>query len=144
MSDEVGREPQYEVFADQFLEHARDGIYNAYVDRPACLSLLGDVAGKRVLDAACDPGLYATELAAAETWNRGRQVHYWLTPLQATCEVIFQAGFLIERLIELRPLPEAAALEPERYERLAREPPGFMAFRLVPRPGVQPPVADVP
>ena len=29
MSDEVGRQPQYEVFADEFLEHAQDGIYNA-------------------------------------------------------------------------------------------------------------------
>ena len=80
MSDEVGRRPQYELFADEFLEHARDGFYNAYVDRPACLSLLGDVAGKRVLDAACGP---------------------------------------------------------DRYERLAREPTGFMAFRLVPRPSVR-------
>jgi ubiquinone/menaquinone biosynthesis C-methylase UbiE len=62
MSDEVGRQPQYEAFADAFLEHARDGFANAHYDRPACLSLLGDVAGKRVLDAACGPGLYATEL----------------------------------------------------------------------------------
>jgi SAM-dependent methyltransferase len=236
MSDEVGRRPQYELFADEFLEHARDGFYNAYVDRPACLSLLGDVAGKRVLDAACGPGLYAAELVRRgarvtgfdqsprmveicrervgqgdfrvhdladpidwlpdacvdlvlfalaleyiddrvaalrefrrvlhphgalilsrlhptgdwlrnggdyfdvrvihETWSKGWQLHYWLAPLQATCEEIYQAGFLIERLIEPRPVPEAAALEPERYERLASEPTGFMAFRLVPRPAV--------
>jgi ubiquinone/menaquinone biosynthesis C-methylase UbiE len=31
-------------------------------DRPACLTLLGDVVEKRVLDAACGPGLYAEEL----------------------------------------------------------------------------------
>jgi len=58
----VGREPQYDVFADEFLGHARDGFYNAGYDRPACLALLGDVRGKRVLDAACGPGLYAAEL----------------------------------------------------------------------------------
>ena len=60
----MGRQPQYEAFAEEFLRHARDGFYNAHVDRPACLRLLGDVAGKRVLDAACGPGLYARELLA--------------------------------------------------------------------------------
>jgi hypothetical protein len=41
----VGREPQYEVFADEFLDHATDGFFNAHYDRPACLDLLGDVEG---------------------------------------------------------------------------------------------------
>ena len=62
MSDPVGREPQYDVFADEFARHAERGFFNGHYDRPACLSLLGDVAGKRVLDAACGPGLYAAEL----------------------------------------------------------------------------------
>ena len=69
MDGGVGREPQYDAFADQFLEHAQGGFFNAYYDRPACLALLGDVAGKRVLDAACGPGLYAAELV-----RRGAQV----------------------------------------------------------------------
>ncbi|MET7768817.1 class I SAM-dependent methyltransferase [Nocardia sp. NPDC005366] len=64
MTDRVGPEPQYDVFADEFLAHARDGFYNAHYDRPACLELLGDVAGRTVLDAACGPGLYAQELLA--------------------------------------------------------------------------------
>jgi SAM-dependent methyltransferase len=235
MSDHVGREPQYETFADDFLGHAKDGFFNAHYDRPACLSLLGNVAGQRVLDAACGPGLYAEELVRRgadvigfdqsprmvelcrdrvgqgdfrvhdladpitwlpdssvdlvlfalaieyvddrvaalrelrrvlrpggalvfsrlhptgdwlrhggsyfdvrvihETWSIGWQVHYWLAPLEITCEEIFQAGFLIERLLEPRPVPEAAALDPADYEQLTREPRGFMAFRLVPRPG---------
>lgn len=62
MSDQVGRDPQYEAFADDFDRHAERGFFNGHYDRPACLSLLGDVAGKRVLDAACGPGLYAEEL----------------------------------------------------------------------------------
>jgi SAM-dependent methyltransferase len=62
--DAVGSHPQYDEFADEFLEHARDGFYNAHYDRPACLALLGDVAGRTVLDAACGPGLYAEELTA--------------------------------------------------------------------------------
>ena len=69
MDAEVGREPQYDVFADEFLGHAQGGFYNACYDRPACLALLGDVTGKRVLDAACGPGLYAAELI-----GRGAQV----------------------------------------------------------------------
>lgn len=56
------RQPQYEAFADEFLGHAEHSLFNAYYDRPACLDLLGDVTGKRVLDAACGPGLYAAEL----------------------------------------------------------------------------------
>ena len=233
MDAEVGRDPQYDVFADEFLDHAESGFFNAYYDRPACLALLGDVAGKRVLDAACGPGLYAAELirrgaqvvgfdhsprmvqicrarvsegefrvhdlgdridwlpdgcvdlalcalaieyvddrvnalselrrvlrpggalvmsrlhptgdwlrhggnyfdvrTIEETWSRGWTVRYWLAPLERTCEEIFAAGFLIERLTEPRPVPEAAAIDPGEYERLAREPRGFIAFRLRPR-----------
>lgn len=233
MSDQVGREPQYEAFADEFARHAEHGFANGYYDRPACLSLLGDVAGKRVLDAACGPGLYAAELirrgaevvgfdqsprmveiarerasegdfrvhdltdplswlpddsvdlvlfalaieyvddrVAAlrelrrvlrpggalvfsrlhptgdwlrhggsyfdvrlihETWFPGWQVHYWLAPLQVTCDEVYRAGFLIERLLEPWPVPEAAALDSGEYEQLTREPRGFIAFRLVPR-----------
>lgn len=234
MHDQVGRQPQYDLFADEFLDHARDGLFNAHYDRPACLALLGDVAGKQVLDAACGPGLYAGELVSRgarvtgfdqsprmvelcrgrvpqgdfrvhdladpigwladgcmdlalcalaieyvddrvaalrelrrvlrpggalvlsrqhptgdwlrhggsyfdvrvtrETWSKGWSVSYWLAPLQVTCQEIFEAGFLIERLVEPRPTPEAADIERDDYERLNREPIGFLAFRLLPRP----------
>ncbi|MFI6028502.1 class I SAM-dependent methyltransferase [Amycolatopsis magusensis] len=60
----IGREPQYEVFADAFAEHAENGAFNALYDRPAMLGLLGEVHGAQVLDAACGPGLYAAELVA--------------------------------------------------------------------------------
>lgn len=232
VSEQVGKQPQYDAFADQFLRHAADGFYNAHCDRPACLELLGDVAGKHVLDAACGPGLYAEELlhrgahvtgfdqsprmielceercpagffrvhdlgdpitwlpdgsadlalcalaieyvddrvaalrelrrvlrpdgalvlsrqhptgdwlrhggnyfdvrVISETWSEGWQVRYWLVPLEVTCEEIAAAGFLIERLLEPRPSPEAAGIDPEDYERLCREPTGFLAFRLRP------------
>jgi len=55
MNDRVGREAQYDVFAEEFRDHADDGFYNAHYDRPACLGLLGDVVGQRILDAACGP-----------------------------------------------------------------------------------------
>src|ERR1700735_2548426 len=231
MDGKVGREPQYEIFADEFLEQAQDGFYNAYCDRPACLALLGDVTGRRVLDAACGPGLYAEELVrlgaqvvgfdqssrmveicrsrvgqgefrvhdlgdpigwladgsvdlalcalameyvddrvsalrelrrvlrpggalvlsrmhptgdwlrhggnyfdvriVEETWANGWHARNWLAPLEVTCEEIHAAGLVIERLVEPRPVPEAAAIDPVRYERLCREPTGFLAFRLI-------------
>jgi hypothetical protein len=34
----------YDAFAEEFLEHARGGAYNAYYDRPAVLSVLGRVS----------------------------------------------------------------------------------------------------
>lgn len=61
---------QYEPFADAFTRHAETGAYNALYDRPTMLALLGDVAGRRVLDLGCGPGLYAEELV-----RRGAEVH---------------------------------------------------------------------
>ncbi|MEQ7123948.1 class I SAM-dependent methyltransferase [Actinopolymorpha sp. B11F2] len=54
----------YERRPDDFERHAANGAYNALLDRPAVLELLGDVDGQRVLDAGCGPGLYADELLA--------------------------------------------------------------------------------
>ena len=79
-------------------------------------------------------GNYFEVRTITETWSKGWTVKYWLTPLERTCEEIFEAGFLIERLQEPRPTQEAAAIDPEDYERLSREPRGFMAFRLRPAP----------
>lgn len=55
---------QYDVFAAEYEEHATVAPYNALYDRPATLQLVGDVNGKRVLDAACGPGLYLEQLLA--------------------------------------------------------------------------------
>jgi hypothetical protein len=78
-------------------------------------------------------GSYFDVRVIDETWSKGWRVRYWLVPLETTCEEIFTAGFFIERLLEPRPVPEAAAIDREEYERLGREPRGFMAFRLRPR-----------
>ncbi len=78
-------------------------------------------------------GDYFDVRVITETWSKGWNVRYWLAPLQVTCEEIAAAGFWIERLVEPRPLPEAAAIDPRDYERLCREPTGFLAFRLRPR-----------
>lgn len=55
----------YDRMGEDFERHAEDSAYNAYYDRPAVLAALGPVAGKRVLDAACGPGLYASALLDA-------------------------------------------------------------------------------
>ena len=62
MADELWR--PYDRMAEEFLAHAEDGAYNAHYNRPTVLELLGDVSGRRVLDAGCGPGLYAEELLA--------------------------------------------------------------------------------
>ena len=230
----VGREPQYEAPAENYRKHAEGGLWNAHLDRPACLELLGDVSGKLVLDAACGPGFYAAELISrgarvtgfdnsprmvgfcrqqaadgefrvhdlndpidwlpdasvdlvlcalayeyadnragalrefrrvlkpggalvlsklhptgdwlrhggsyfdtriVEEWwgaELDMRVRFWLEPLEAVCAAIADAGFLIERLVEPRPAPEAAVLNPAKHERLSTGPYGFIAFRLRP------------
>ena len=56
----------YEAFADRYAVRIDTAPYNAYLERPATLSLLPDVKGKHVLDAGCGPGLYSEILL-----NRG-------------------------------------------------------------------------
>ncbi|MFW9935439.1 MAG: class I SAM-dependent methyltransferase [Candidatus Thorarchaeota archaeon] len=48
----------YETMAEEFNARIETKDYNAYLERPATLSLLPDVKGKHVLDAGCGPGFY--------------------------------------------------------------------------------------
>jgi SAM-dependent methyltransferase len=54
----------YDDFAERFEAHATTAFWNAHYDRPAVLSMVPDLDGRRVLDAGCGPGLYAEELLA--------------------------------------------------------------------------------
>jgi SAM-dependent methyltransferase len=49
----------YETMAARYAANIDTKPHNAYYDRPAMLSLLPDVSGKKVLDAGCGPGVYA-------------------------------------------------------------------------------------
>ncbi|MFX0168279.1 MAG: class I SAM-dependent methyltransferase [Candidatus Hodarchaeota archaeon] len=49
----------YEAMAEEYDARIETKSYNAYLERPATLSLLPDVKNKHVLDAGCGPGLYA-------------------------------------------------------------------------------------
>lgn len=59
----------YEDLADAYAAAIDTKPHNAYYERPATLSLLPDVRGKRVLDAGCGPGLYSQWLL-----DRGAEV----------------------------------------------------------------------
>lgn len=49
----------YDALAEAYAARIDTKPHNAYYERPATLSLLPDVADKRVLDAGCGPGVYA-------------------------------------------------------------------------------------
>lgn len=54
----------YETLAEAYASVVDTKPHNAYYERPATLSLLPDVKEKRVLDAACGPGVYSEWLLA--------------------------------------------------------------------------------
>ena len=49
----------YEQLAEAYAAMVDTKPHNAYYERPATLSLLPDVAGLRVVDAGCGPGVYS-------------------------------------------------------------------------------------
>jgi len=49
----------YETLAEAYAAVIDTKPHNAYYERPATLSLLPEVKGKRVLDAGCGPGVYS-------------------------------------------------------------------------------------
>lgn len=53
----------YSRLADAYASRIDTKAHNAFYDRPAVLSLLPPVEGRRVLDAGCGPGVYAEWLA---------------------------------------------------------------------------------
>jgi GrpB-like predicted nucleotidyltransferase (UPF0157 family)/protein-L-isoaspartate O-methyltransferase len=57
------RAEQYDVFSEDYAEHAEKSVTNALYDRPAIVDLAGDVEGKRVLDAGCAAGHLSALLA---------------------------------------------------------------------------------
>jgi len=83
----------YDECAERFEQHAEEAFWNAHYDRPAVLSLLGDVGGKRVLDAGCGPGIYAEELLA-----RGAEV----VAVDASAEMVERARRRLGARLDVR------------------------------------------
>ncbi|MEU6380945.1 class I SAM-dependent methyltransferase [Streptomyces sp. NPDC046909] len=50
------RANDYDGFAEAYANLSETSFLNAYYERPAMLSLAGDVSGRRILDAGCGPG----------------------------------------------------------------------------------------
>jgi len=73
MDDDRPEEPialvAYDALAESYAALVDTKPHNAYYERPATLSLLPNVSGKRVLDAGCGPGVYAEWLV-----GRGAEV----------------------------------------------------------------------
>jgi SAM-dependent methyltransferase len=59
----------YDEFARAYADNNESSPFNAFYERPAMLSLAGDVRGLRVLDAGCGSGAHSAELI-----NRGATV----------------------------------------------------------------------
>jgi SAM-dependent methyltransferase len=55
----------YRALADTYARHSADNPVQTHYDRPAILSLAGDVRGKRVLELGCAAGLLTEQLADA-------------------------------------------------------------------------------
>ena len=89
-----------------FAETGQEHPTNAYIDRPAMLGLIGEVAGQDVLDVGCGPGFYAAAMVA-----RGARV----TGIDGSAEMVRMAerdvgegGRFIQHDVE-QPLPLADA-----------------------------------
>jgi len=70
MNDEPIAVDAYEILAEAYASVVETKPHNPYYERPATLSLLPEIKGKRVLDAACGPGIYSEWLL-----SRGAAVH---------------------------------------------------------------------
>lgn len=69
MSDGADSRQTYDRLGEAYARGIEDNAYNAHYERPATISLLPDVRGRRVLDAGCGPGAYVAWLA-----DRGAQI----------------------------------------------------------------------
>ncbi|SED13687.1 Methyltransferase domain-containing protein [Nocardioides exalbidus] len=55
----------YDQFAEAYASANASGFFNAWYEKPAMLRLLGDVRGKRILDAGCGSGPASVSLTEA-------------------------------------------------------------------------------
>lgn len=65
VADEPIGKTAYAGFGQRYAAIALTKPHNALYERPATMSLLGDVSGLRVLDAGCGPGICSEHLASS-------------------------------------------------------------------------------
>ena len=79
-------------------------------------------------------GYFDTELVS-DTWQKGTvevTQHFWRRPLSDVFEAFAAAGFVIDRIAEPQPTPEALELFPVDLQAVDGTP-GFIVYRLLPR-----------
>lgn len=77
------------------------------------------------------PGDYFSFLQVSEVWVEPYSVTFWRRPLTDVAEVISEAGFLIERLVEAKPDPALETRDASTFEELMTQP-FLMHLRLRP------------
>ena len=80
---------------------------------------------------AARPGPVSAAVIAGELGLPRSSVYQLLEAMTAVCADFREAGFVIEELLEPRPVPEMAHRYPEDHAQLERLP-AFIAFRLLP------------
>lgn len=133
------------AFADASFDVAISALMIHYLDRTARASVLREVhrmvrPGGHLVLSSVHPtedwlrkgGNYFEETWITDVWKSLDYEHpvgCWRTSLDQMSAEFADAGFVIERLVEPRPLPEAKVINPDAYEDLMTAP-GFIAFRL--------------
>ncbi len=84
---------------------------------------------------AVDKGGYFDTELATDTWKKATveaTQHFWRRPLSTVVEAFADAGFVIDRIAEPQPSPEALKRFPDDLE-VVKGIPGFIVYRLLPR-----------
>ncbi len=85
------------------------------------------------------PAPYFETTLLTDTWRKGGrdfEVRFYHRPLSAIVDALAEAGFLVERIPEPIPDPEAFADSPGLYEQMTRRP-WFLFIRAVKKPATR-------
>lgn len=88
---------------------------------------------------ATPPAPYFETVLLSDTWRKGGreyQVRFYHRPISAIADALADAGFLIERIPEPVPDPDAFSRDRPLYERIRRGP-WFLFIRAVTRPAAE-------
>jgi ubiquinone/menaquinone biosynthesis C-methylase UbiE len=135
------REPHardgYEALADRYASRIDTKAHNAFYERPATISLLPDVNGRRVLDAGCGPGKYAEILVERGAEVLGIDVSPSMVKL-ATERLGDRASFIVADMAEPLDFLQAGSfdviLAPLSLDYVENWTPVFHEFSRVLRP----------